>query len=179
VSQCYSDQAKYTGLVVCFLMGNSPASEFCMPTFRNSLSVPSSYPPMKMERTVCSETLAYKFQTAGNYPEENILHLKHGENLKSRINRYCHWRNSYDATHIPFWVTGTTSPWKYESGVGRRYLPALEHHIADISWSLTEQYNKYMPQMLIVFLIYRIWLTHPTTSKAEVLERVELYLYSS
>jgi hypothetical protein len=28
--------------VVCFLLGNSPASEFCMPTFRNTLSVPSS-----------------------------------------------------------------------------------------------------------------------------------------
>jgi hypothetical protein len=28
--------------VVCFLPGNSPASEFCMPTFRNTLSVPSS-----------------------------------------------------------------------------------------------------------------------------------------
>jgi hypothetical protein len=29
-------------LVVCFLLGNSPASEFYMPTFRNILSVPSS-----------------------------------------------------------------------------------------------------------------------------------------
>ena len=28
--------------VVCFLLGNSPASEFYMPTFRNTLSVPSS-----------------------------------------------------------------------------------------------------------------------------------------
>jgi len=27
--------------VVLFLMGNSPASEFYMPTFRNTLSVPS------------------------------------------------------------------------------------------------------------------------------------------
>ena len=26
--------------VVCFLLGNSPASEFYMPTFRNTLSVP-------------------------------------------------------------------------------------------------------------------------------------------
>jgi hypothetical protein len=29
--------------VVCFLLGNSPASEFYVPTFRNTLSVPSSY----------------------------------------------------------------------------------------------------------------------------------------
>jgi len=28
--------------VVCFLLGNSPPSEFYMPTFRNTLSVPSS-----------------------------------------------------------------------------------------------------------------------------------------
>ena len=28
--------------VVCFLLGDSPASEFYMPTFRNTLSVPSS-----------------------------------------------------------------------------------------------------------------------------------------
>jgi gamma-glutamylcysteine synthetase len=28
--------------VVCFLLGNSPASEFYMSTFRNTLSVPSS-----------------------------------------------------------------------------------------------------------------------------------------
>jgi len=28
--------------VVCFLLGSSPASEFYMPAFRNSLSVPSS-----------------------------------------------------------------------------------------------------------------------------------------
>ena len=29
-------------IFVCFLLGNSPASEFYMPTFRNTLSVPSS-----------------------------------------------------------------------------------------------------------------------------------------
>jgi len=27
---------------------------------------------MKMEQTECSETSAYKIQTLGNYPEENI-----------------------------------------------------------------------------------------------------------
>jgi len=42
--------------VVCFLLGNSPASEFYMPTFRNTLSVPSSQAgrcvPMKIEQSV-------------------------------------------------------------------------------------------------------------------------------
>jgi hypothetical protein len=28
--------------------------------------------PLKMEQTECSETSAYKIQTPGNYPEENI-----------------------------------------------------------------------------------------------------------
>ena len=39
---------------------------------------------MKMEQTECSETLAYKIQTAGNYPEENIQHTERGQSLKSR-----------------------------------------------------------------------------------------------
>jgi hypothetical protein len=38
-----------------------------------------------MEQIECSETLAYKIQTPGNYPEENIQHTEHGESLKSRM----------------------------------------------------------------------------------------------
>jgi hypothetical protein len=38
-----------------------------------------------MERTECFETSAYKIQTPGHYPEENIQHTEHGESLKSRI----------------------------------------------------------------------------------------------
>jgi len=30
---------------------------------------------MKMEQTECSETSAYKIQTPGNYPEENIQQM--------------------------------------------------------------------------------------------------------
>jgi hypothetical protein len=40
---------------------------------------------MKMEQTECSEMSAYKIQTPGNYPEENIQQAEHGESLKSRI----------------------------------------------------------------------------------------------
>jgi hypothetical protein len=40
---------------------------------------------MKMEQTGCSETSADKIQTPVNYPEENIQHSEHGQNLKSRI----------------------------------------------------------------------------------------------
>jgi hypothetical protein len=41
---------------------------------------------MKMEQTECSETSAYKIQTPGNCPEENIQHLQQGESLKSDKN---------------------------------------------------------------------------------------------
>jgi hypothetical protein len=39
---------------------------------------------MKMEQTVCSETLAYIIQTPANHPEESTQHSEHGESLKSR-----------------------------------------------------------------------------------------------
>jgi hypothetical protein len=48
-----------------------------------------TYPPMKMEQIECSEMLAYKIQTPGNYPEESIQHSEIGENLKSRIFHTC------------------------------------------------------------------------------------------
>ena len=89
--------------VICFLLGNSPASEFYMPTFRITLSpsfllaqavfepnlfprmntptfstpfILHNYPPMKMEQTKRSETSAYKIQTPGNYPEESIQYFR-------------------------------------------------------------------------------------------------------
>ena len=40
---------------------------------------------MKMEQAECSETLAYKTQKPGNYPEESIQRSEHSESLKSRI----------------------------------------------------------------------------------------------
>jgi hypothetical protein len=61
---CNQYLAKLSLCSVCcmFSSGNSPASEFYMPTFRNTLRV-------------CSETSAYKIQTPGNYPEENIQQI--------------------------------------------------------------------------------------------------------
>ena len=53
------------------------------------------YLPMKMEQTECSETLAYKLQTAGNYPKENIQRREYGESLKSRINIHLTHLRSY------------------------------------------------------------------------------------
>jgi len=45
--------------------------------------------PMKMEPIEGSETSAFKTKTTGNYPKENILHIEHGESLKSRIDTTC------------------------------------------------------------------------------------------
>jgi len=44
---------------------------------------------MKMEQTECSETLAYKIQMLGNYPEESLRHSEHGRSLKSRRLSLC------------------------------------------------------------------------------------------
>jgi hypothetical protein len=38
---------------------------------------------MKMEQAGYSETMTYKIQTPGNYPEESIQHSEHGASLKS------------------------------------------------------------------------------------------------
>jgi hypothetical protein len=48
-----------------------------------------------MEQTECSKTSAYKIQTLGNYPEENIQHTEHGESLKSRIFWYINPNNMH------------------------------------------------------------------------------------
>jgi hypothetical protein len=37
-----------------------------------------------MEPTQCSETSAFSIQTLGIHPKENLFHLTHGGNLKSR-----------------------------------------------------------------------------------------------
>ena len=45
-----------------------------VPQHLSYLVILHTYLPMKMERTECSETLTYKIQTPGNYPEESIHH---------------------------------------------------------------------------------------------------------
>jgi hypothetical protein len=40
---------------------------------------------MKVEQIECSETLAYKIQMPGNYPEENIQRTEHGKSFKSKM----------------------------------------------------------------------------------------------
>ena len=53
-----------------------------------------TYPPMKMEQTVCSETSAYKIQTPGNYPEESIQNA-----LMSKV-FIAHWSSSSSSSSL-------------------------------------------------------------------------------
>jgi hypothetical protein len=55
--------------VVCFLLGNSSASEFYMP-FQNTVC--SIFYLQSRWNRQCSETSAYKIQMLRNYPEESI-----------------------------------------------------------------------------------------------------------
>ena len=72
--------------VVYFLLDNSLASGFYIPTFRNTLLHLHN---LKMELTECSETSAYNIQTPGNYPEESIQGSEHGESfeIKNKIDQ--------------------------------------------------------------------------------------------
>jgi len=57
--------------VVFFLLGDSPASEFYVPTFRNTMFRLHSW--CRHEGlTQCSETSAYNIQTPGTHPKERI-----------------------------------------------------------------------------------------------------------
>jgi len=70
-----------------------------------------------MELIEGSETSAIRTQTSGNYLKENILHIEHGESLKSRISMspsHTQWclfdtlsLNKQRFIHLKFNTTGT------------------------------------------------------------------------
>jgi hypothetical protein len=63
------------------ILGDSPASKFHIPTFRNILLVHTTYEVV----TECSETSAHKIQTTRNHPQQRIQHSQRGEILNSRL----------------------------------------------------------------------------------------------
>ena len=68
-------------MLYSFFLGDSPASEFYVLTFRNTLlHLHRSW----MEQTECSETSAHKIQRPGYHPKERREHSRHGECSKSR-----------------------------------------------------------------------------------------------
>jgi hypothetical protein len=68
--------------------------EFLQQWFPGFVEVESQTPsyfidlPLKMEPIQCSETSDISTQTPGKHPKVNILHLTHGESLKSRVTQY-------------------------------------------------------------------------------------------
>jgi hypothetical protein len=57
--------------------------------------------------TECSDMLAYKIQTSGNYPEESIQLSEHGEILKSRISHIVHALVDFDVLLTVIFITAT------------------------------------------------------------------------
>ena len=53
----------------------SQTQQFITQNYLSNLDIFHTHLWTKMEQTECSETSAYKIQTQGNYPEENIQHL--------------------------------------------------------------------------------------------------------
>ena len=62
---------------------------------------------MKMEETERSETLAYKIQTPGNYPEESLQHSEQCQSLKSRI-------VTMSVCEVVYAITDTEANFRYE-----------------------------------------------------------------
>ena len=60
---------------------------------------------MKMDKTKCSEMLAYIIEMLGNHPIERIQHSVHSESLKSRMSGVmltnCNFHASYKVTPLP------------------------------------------------------------------------------
>jgi hypothetical protein len=84
--------------VVFFLLGDSPASDFYVLTFRNTLPRLHRGCTMKME-TGCFEMSAHEIQTLGNHPNQRRQHSENSENLKSKT-IICHLCSSNKFRHL-------------------------------------------------------------------------------
>jgi len=86
---------------------------------------------MKMEQTECSETLAYKIQTPGNYPEENIQHTEHGESLQSRRSHL----------HIRGWLYQSYRNWLHVLAKNFQTINKSILHAEDITYQKILQFQ--------------------------------------
>ena len=77
---------------------------------------------MKMEQTECSETLAYKIQTPGNYPEESIQQNEVCEIEKNIFKKCVPHISSHDPTCVS---TCTCVMWFNESQVCMLWMKPL------------------------------------------------------
>ena len=92
LSPCFESCLYFLGII-------SPASDYGLPTFRNTLSVPSSkagcevlhIQPLKMEQIECSETSANHNQTPGKYPKEyrqDDFHFSLTKDIEKPVTKY-------------------------------------------------------------------------------------------
>jgi hypothetical protein len=91
--------------------------------------------------TECFETSAYKSQTPGNYPEENIQHTEHGGGLKSRKSHMLEkpaGASLYDTmnTSKPF-VTIATHPVS-QNTLMKKHNPSASQHYAVVESTTSE-----------------------------------------
>jgi len=71
---------KFSNLVILHLPAYEDGTDRVLMTKFENLVV--LHIPASEDGTECSETSAYKIQTPGTYPEENIQHTEHGESLQ-------------------------------------------------------------------------------------------------
>jgi len=116
--------------VVCFFLGNSPASEFYMPTFRNILSVPSSFfTPTRLwiwNRQCVPKRRHIKFRLRGFFIP-TCLWSWNKQSAPKR--RHIKFRRRGLHTYLPTKLEQTecseTSAYKIQTP-GNSYLPAYE-----------------------------------------------------
>jgi hypothetical protein len=73
--QCMANGTNYEAVCCILSLGDSPASEFYCPAFRNtvcSIFIGCVNKKNNWNATECSETSAHKIHTLGNHPKERI-----------------------------------------------------------------------------------------------------------
>jgi len=84
---------------VFFLLGDSSAYEFYVPTFQNTVCSifigGASLPRLRRQSRQCSETSSHNIQTSGNHPKERIqkkycltFHLERQKHLRGLCGKY-------------------------------------------------------------------------------------------
>jgi hypothetical protein len=99
-----------------------------------------TYPPMKMEQTECSETLAYKIQTPGNYPEESTQHSEHIESLKSRkLRLFIVVSEHFQRIYCFLYIVILSSSLLTESHDTSRLISVTSHLLGTSKWRILKQ----------------------------------------
>jgi hypothetical protein len=94
-----------TVYVVCFLLGNSPASEFYKPTFRNTIS------SIFIGKKVNNDMSAIKWSDC--MPWEQVYQIDQFSDVRLSFQAdllpFCTWKSSCEKQPL-YWIKGTSSP---------------------------------------------------------------------